>query len=47
LILQFFLDLHSFFEELVRNGGLYLINLAKKRVFEEFGIELEEEIKIV
>jgi len=26
---------------------IYLINLAKKRVFEEFGIELEEEIKII
>jgi len=26
---------------------VYLINLAKKRVFEEFGIELEEEIKII
>ena len=26
---------------------IYLINLAKKRVFEEFGIKLEEEIKII
>jgi len=26
---------------------IYLINLAKKRVFEEFGIELKEEIKII
>lgn len=26
---------------------IYLINLAKKRVFEEFGINLEEEIKII
>jgi len=26
---------------------IFLINLAKKRVFEEFGIELEEEIKII
>ena len=26
---------------------IYLINLAKKRVFEEFGIKLKEEIKII
>ena len=44
-------EVHANF--LVNLGGgkfedaLYLLNLAKKRVFEEFGIKLQEEIKIL
>lgn len=46
-----FSDLHANF--LVNDGngkfddGIYLINLAKKRVFEEFGIDLKEEIIVI
>lgn len=37
---------------IVNNGGriedyLYLVNLAKTRVFEQFGIKLEEEVRII
>ena len=43
-----FSDMHANFLVNLRKGNfedaLYLINLAKKRVFEEFGIELEEEV---
>ena len=43
--------IHSNFFVNIENGTfedmIYLINLAKKRVFEEFGIKLEEEIKII
>ncbi len=44
-------EIHANFFVNIGNGSfedmIYLINLAKKRVFEEFGIKLEEEIKIV
>ena len=43
--------IHSNFFVNVENGTfedmIYLIELAQKRVFEEFGIELEREIKII
>ena len=44
-------EIHANFFVNIGNGKfedmIYLINLAKKRVFEEFGIKLKEEIKII
>jgi len=44
-------EIHANFFVNIGNGTfedmIYLIHLTKKRVFEEFGIKLEEEIKIV
>jgi len=44
-------EIHANFFVNIGNGKfkdmIYLINLAKKRVFEEFGINLEKEIKII
>ena len=44
-------EIHANFFVNIGNGNfedmIYLINLAKKRVFEEFGIKLQEEIKII
>jgi len=44
-------EIHANFFVNIGNGKfedmIYLINLAKKRVFEEFGIKLKKEIKII
>ena len=44
-------EIHANFFVNTGNGTfedmIYLINLAKKRVFEKFGVKLEEEIKII
>ena len=44
-------EIHANFFVNIGNGSfedmIYLINLAKKRVYKEFGIKLQEEIKII